>query len=96
VGPEEGRRQRAEASRIVSFQAATTAFQDPLALLHDDPDHSDGEKREILVGHDALGRLLVVVFTEREDRIRIISARGATKHERKAYEASQKNSSQPH
>ena len=77
----------------LSFQAATAAFQDPFAVLHDDPDHSDGERREILVGHDAVGRLLLVVFTEQEDRIRIITARRATKHERKAYEASQKNSS---
>ena len=77
----------------VSVQEAAAAFQDPLAVLHGDPDHSHGERREILVGHDALGRLLLVTFTEREDRIRIITARRATKHERKAYEASQKNSS---
>jgi len=76
----------------ISFQAATVAFQDPLAALHTDPDHSDDEKREILVGHDTLGRLLLVTFTERQGKIRIITARKATKRERQAYEASQKKS----
>jgi uncharacterized DUF497 family protein len=76
----------------VSFQAATVTFQDPLAALHSDPDHSTGEKREILIGHDALSRLLLVVFTERQGKIRIITARKATKRERQAYEASQKKS----
>ena len=45
-----------------------------------------------MVGHDALGRLLLVVFTERQGKIRIITARKATKRERQAYEASQKKS----
>jgi uncharacterized protein len=63
-----------------------------LAALHDDPDHSNDETREILVGHDALGRLLLVAFTERQGKIRIITARKATKRERQAYEASQKKS----
>jgi uncharacterized DUF497 family protein len=74
----------------ISFEAATVTFQDPLAAVHTDPDHSDDEKREILVGHDTLGRLLLVVFTERQGKIRIITARRATKRERQAYEASQK------
>ena len=77
----------------VSFQTAAVAFQDPLAALHDDPEHSDDERREILVGHDALGRLLLVAFTERQGKIRIVTARRATKRERQAYEASQKKSS---
>jgi uncharacterized DUF497 family protein len=76
----------------ISFEAATVTFQDPLAALHVDPDHSNDEKREILVGHDTLGRLLLVVFTERQGKIRIITARRATKRERQAYEASQKKS----
>lgn len=76
----------------VSFQAATVTFQDPLAALHADPDHSNGEKREVLVGHDLLGRLLLVVFTERQGKIRIIAAGKATRRERQAYEASQKKS----
>ena len=74
------------------MEAATVTFQDPLAALHDDPDHSNDETREILVGHDALGRLLLVAFTERQGKIRIITARKATKRERQAYEASQKKS----
>jgi uncharacterized DUF497 family protein len=81
-----------ELKHRISFEAATVTFQDPLATLHDDPDHSKDETREILVGHDALGRLLLVVFTERQDKIRIITARKATKREREAYEASQKKS----
>jgi uncharacterized protein len=81
-----------EQNHGISFQEATVAFQDPLAALHTDPDHSDDEKREILVGHDTLGRLLVVVFSERQGKLRIITARKATKRERQAYEASQKKS----
>jgi uncharacterized DUF497 family protein len=76
----------------ISFQAATVTFQDRLAALHADPDHSNDERREILVGHDTQGRLLLVVFTERQGKIRIITARRATKRERQAYEASQKKS----
>lgn len=70
----------------VSFPEAMTAFQDPLARIHDDPDHSEGERREILVGHDASGRLLVVAITARGLAVRIISARPATRRERKDYE----------
>lgn len=60
--------------------------------MHTDPDHSDDEKREILVGHDTQGRLLLVTFTERQGKIRIITGRRATKRERQAYVASQKKS----
>ena len=70
----------------VSFPEAMTSFQDPLARIHDDPGHSEGERREILVGHDASARLLVVAFTARGLAIRIISARPATRRERKDYE----------
>ena len=63
-----------------------TVFSDPLARIHDDPDHSESEHREIIVGNSARGRLLVVSFTERADAIRIISARRATRHEREDYE----------
>jgi uncharacterized DUF497 family protein len=52
----------------ISFEAATVTFQDPLAAVHTDPDHSDDEKREILVGHGTLGRLLLVVSSS--DRVR--------------------------
>ena len=67
----------------VAFQEAVTVFIDPLARIHDDPAHSLSERREIIVGHSTQGRLLVVSFTERGKMVRIISARQATRHERK-------------
>ena len=70
----------------VSFEEALTVFGDPLARIHDDPHHSERERREIIVGHSTKGRLLLVSFTERSGVIRLISARGATRHERKDYE----------
>jgi uncharacterized protein len=70
----------------VSFEEASTAFHDPLALTIHDPLHSDEEDRFINLGESSRGRLLVVVFTDREERIRIISARVATRQERKNYE----------
>ena len=69
----------------VRFDEAISVFRDPLAKLFDDPDHSDTEQRTILVGHSA-NRLLVVSFTERRGRIRLISARRATPREREDYE----------
>jgi uncharacterized protein len=69
----------------VRFDDAIAVFRDPLAKLFDDPDHSDGEERTILVGHSA-NRLLVVSSTERRSRIRLISARRATPREREDYE----------
>jgi uncharacterized DUF497 family protein len=73
----------------VSFEEAATVFQDPLAKIHSDPDHSESEDRAILVGHSTSGRLLLVAFTDRQDRIRLISARAATRRERRDYEESQ-------
>ena len=70
----------------VSFPEAATAFADPLAAILPDPDHSDDEVREILVGHSERGRLLVVSFTERPPNLRIISARVATPGERRNHE----------
>lgn len=70
----------------IAFEEALTVFGDPLARIHDDPDHSAGERRELIVGHSAKGRLLLVSFTERARDIRIISARKATRHERTDYE----------
>ena len=70
----------------VSFEEAATTFQDPLARIHDDPDHSTSERREIVVGHSSQGRLLVVSFTDRGSNIRLISARPATRRERGDYE----------
>lgn len=72
----------------VSFQEAATVFGDPLALTYFDPDHSAKEDRYLTFGHSSAGGLLVVSHTEREDRTRIISARRATRRERKSYERS--------
>ncbi len=70
----------------VSFEEALTAFRDPLARIHDDPRHSDEEHREILVGHSARGRLLLVSFVERGRTVRLISARRATRNESQDYQ----------
>ncbi|RZB38475.1 MAG: uncharacterized protein SRB2_00223 [Desulfobacteraceae bacterium Eth-SRB2] len=70
----------------VSFEEASTAFRDPLSLTIDDPLHSRDEVRLVLIGISYNNHLLVIVHTERGDNIRIISARKATKKERKYYE----------
>jgi uncharacterized DUF497 family protein len=71
----------------VSFDEASTVFANPLAAIFNDEAHSDNEMREVIIGHSAKGRLLIVVFTERaEGVVRIISARQATKRERHDYE----------
>lgn len=70
----------------VSFAEALTVFADPLARIHADPDHSLGEVREIIIGRAANGQLLLVSFVEREDSVRLISARSATRRERHEYE----------
>ena len=73
----------------VSFEEATTVFLDPLSATGDDPDHSDEENRSITVGLSSSGRLLTVSQTDRDDSIRIISARRSTKEEREIYEEKQ-------
>ena len=70
----------------VSFEEALTVFADPLARMVDDPDHLTGERREIIVGHSARQRLVLVCFVERQSAIRLISARRATRLERQEYE----------
>jgi uncharacterized protein len=70
----------------VSFEEASTAFADDISLTGDDPDHSHGEHRLVLFGVSSAGRLLVVSHTERAGHIRIVSARTATRSERKFYE----------
>jgi hypothetical protein len=76
--------------RGVSFDEASTAFKDTLSLTIHDPLHSDEEDRFILIGNSYKNRLLVIVHLERENKIRIISARKATKKERKQYEETTK------
>ncbi len=70
----------------VSFEEASTVFADPLAVTIPDPLHSEEEDRFATLGMSNRRRLLVVVFTDRDQRIRIISARKATPRERKDYE----------
>jgi uncharacterized DUF497 family protein len=70
----------------VSFDEASTAFEDPLSRTIDDPLHSEDEERYVLIGRSHRDRLLVVVHTERGDRIRIISARIASNRERRQHE----------
>ncbi|MDQ7825463.1 MAG: BrnT family toxin [Candidatus Eremiobacteraeota bacterium] len=70
----------------ISFDEASTAFQDFLSITISDPSHSEGEERFVLLGYSHRNRLLVVVHTEQKDRIRIISARPATRKESLSYE----------
>jgi uncharacterized protein len=70
----------------VSFEEAVTVFANQLARIFDDEDHTVDEHRELIVGHSARDRLLVVSFAAREGAVRIISARKATRNERKEYE----------
>ncbi|MFZ3091820.1 MAG: BrnT family toxin [Nitrospirota bacterium] len=76
----------------ISFDEASTAFRDTLSLTIFDPLHSDEEERQILIGNSHKNRLLVIVHTERGDKIRIISAKKAAKKERKQYEENAKRS----
>ncbi|MDM9379113.1 BrnT family toxin [Chlorogloeopsis sp. ULAP01] len=70
----------------VSFKEAATVFGDTLSLTFPDPDHSIGENRYVTIGLSRYGRLLVVSHTDRDERIRIISTREATRQERRFYE----------
>lgn len=72
----------------VSFDEAETAFDDPYAYVYEDELHSDDEPREVLIGYSARNRLLVVSFIQRVfNKIRIITARLASKRETRIYEA---------
>lgn len=70
----------------VSFQEAETVFGDPLGHITNDPRHSIDEDRFVLLGQSAESRMLVVLFTDRGEAIRLISAREATPRERRDYE----------
>lgn len=70
----------------VSFEEATTIFNDPRIATISDPDHSKDEERFVSLGKSFIQRLLSVIHTERNERTRLISARKATKTERKTYE----------
>ena len=80
---------KAEANLLkheVSFDEAKTVFNDPLYIDFYDPDHSDREDRYIIIGESQQSRLLIVSYTEREHKTRLISAREATRREREYYE----------
>jgi len=70
----------------VSFEEEATALSDPMAATGADPDHSLSEERYVTFGVSEKGRLVVVSHTEKDQTIRIISARKASKGERKLYE----------
>jgi uncharacterized DUF497 family protein len=74
------------AKHRVSFEEASSVFGDPLARIVGDLRHSGDEERWVILGLSNLHRLLAVMFTERGNAIRIISARRATSRERKSYE----------
>lgn len=76
-----------EQKHDVTFEEACTVFADDLSSTAADPDHSEGEARFLIFGQTDSGRHLVVGFTERGDRIRLISARPMTRQERQAYES---------
>ena len=71
----------------VSFEEAVTVFGDPLAITISDSNHSVGEFRLLTIGQSNLQRLFVGCHTEREGEVRLISARLATRQERKSYES---------
>lgn len=73
----------------VSFQEAASTLRDPLSTTFPDSTHSEGERRFVTIGMSAQQRVIVVAHTESTDRLRIISARRATRRERRFYEQAQ-------
>jgi len=74
-----------EAKHGITFHEAMGCFYEPNQVAFYDPEHSEDEDREILIAHSNQGHLLVVSYTLREDAIRIISARRATRQEAEDY-----------
>lgn len=70
----------------VSFEEAASVFNDVLGATYEDPDHSIAEKRYLTICASAEGRLLIVSYADRDERIRIINARRVTNRERELYE----------
>ncbi len=70
----------------VPLDEAKTVFADPLYIDFYDPDHSDEEERYIVIGKSRQHRILIVSYTERDNKVRLISARKATRKEREDYE----------
>ncbi len=69
-----------------TLEEAKSVYDDPLLWSFPDPDHSEREERFVNIGCSARGRVLVVIHTERNGRLRLISCRKATRSERRAYE----------
>ena len=84
---DEGKAKSNLAKHSVSFDEASSVFDDPLFLTFADPDHSLQEQRFIIMGESIQGRLLVVSYVDRAGATRLISARPVTRKERKAYES---------
>jgi uncharacterized protein len=81
---------KAESNAIkhdITFEEAVTVFADPYLLFTEDIQHSQGEEREWAIGEAENGSIVVVVFTMRDQQVRIISARRATKRECQGYES---------
>ncbi len=74
-----------QAKHGVSFDEASAVFGDPFAITIDDPDHSSDENRMLTAGYSSRQRLIIVAHTDRDERIRIISARDVTAAERRDY-----------
>ena len=70
----------------ISFDEAASVFEDLLAVVYEDPDHSADEQRFLMIGTSVQNQLLHIAFADQGDRIRIITARKVTKRERKLYE----------
>ena len=70
----------------VSFEEAVTVFDDPLSVTYPDPDHSVGESRYVMIGMSKFSKVLLVFHTDRNNSVRLISARMATRSERRFYE----------
>ncbi|MEA5508519.1 BrnT family toxin [Crocosphaera sp. UHCC 0190] len=70
----------------ISFEEASTVFDDPLSINFDDPDHSTGENRYLIIGLSDQGKFLFVSYTDRNNKIRLISARLVTPKEKRYYE----------
>jgi len=82
---DEDKERRNQAKHGVTFDEGKTVLNDPFALTVSDPDHSEYEERWIDVGFSSRGRLLVVWYTERDERIRLIGCRRATPDEQRCY-----------
>jgi uncharacterized DUF497 family protein len=83
---DENKARRNFGKHAVGFEEAETVFSDPLFLIFADDEHSSIEIRYVIMARSSAGRLLVVAYTPRNEVIRIISAREATRGERKIYE----------